>query len=546
MSDAGASGRALYDDEGWPPVEERILLPYQARWYYDRSPFKVYAKSRQVGITWTTALEAVEVAAGRVSEGGSNVYFMTTSKDDARQFIEDCARWIRLMTPVMVGLIGEFEIQSSEDWFKDDDGDKILAFRIDFPSGNSIYALPSRPARMRGKQGFAILDEAAQQDLEGWITAAGGLLLWSGRLAVISTYLGVDNAFYRLVKDIKSGEQMASLHETDIYEALKDGLYRRICSSRGTVEWSQEAEDAWLKWLRGFYGKHRFAQECECVPGGVGGQLYPNADVMRCMTAGPDECDVIEMIGDEHPRIWTGRDRDQVGHSDVPWDGEDAADLKDRLATLKVWLDRFIEPVLDRMTSKHLPIYVGGDLGRSLNPSAWVVGQLGRDMRRSIRLVLELENMGWTEQDFVYDYMWDALGSRLTGGCSDGTGSGSSTAERAERRTGGRVKAVKIQSGWHEPKFGVLGSRLRENSIQLPHYYAPLLGDLVSLRRSGGKIVLPQRTTEDDRKQKRHAELAVALALFEQSIGQDGPGTLPAKKAKPRRTVRRRPQRGRR
>lgn len=546
MSDAGASGRALYDDEGWAPKDARALLRYQSRWYHDRSPFKIYAKSRQIGITWTTALEAVEVAGMRRSEGGLDVYFMTTSKEDARQFINDCAEWIRLITPIYDGLIYELEVQESEDWFEDEDDRPILAFRIDFPSGHTIYALPSRPARMRGKQGYAILDEGAQQDLEAWITAAGGLLMWGGRLAIISTYFGVDNAFYKLIDSVRSGEQLASLHETNIYEALEDGLYKRICGNRGLGPWSQEAEDDWLEWLRRFYGAHRFAQECECIPGGSVGKLFPKAEIMRCMISGPDECDVIEIIGGQHPRIWTGRDREMVGRSAVPWDGEDAAKLEERLATLKVWLDQYLEPVLDRLASKRLPIHVGGDLGRKINPSAWVLGQLGRDMRRPIRLVLELENLGWTEQDFVYDYMWVSLGSRLAGGCSDGTGSGGPSAERAEQRTGGRVKAVKILGGWHEPQFSVLGKRLREGSILLPHYYAPLFGDLASIRRFNGKIVVPQRTTEDDRQQKRHAELAVALALFEQSIGLDGPGTLPGKKAKPRRRSRRRPRRGRR
>jgi phage FluMu gp28-like protein len=544
VRDAGASGRALRDDK-WPPESERILLRYQRRWYLDRSPFKVAAKSRQVGITWTTALEAVEVAALRRSEGGMDVYFMTTSKEDARQFILDCAGWIRDLTPIYYGLIDELEIQQSEDWFEDDDGGSILAFRIDFPSGHTIYALPSRPARMRGKQGYAILDEAAHQDLEAWITAAGGLLMWGGRLAIISTYFGVDNAFYKLVDSVKTGEQRATLHEIDIYDALADGLYKRICRSRGLGRWSQEAEQGWLDWLRGFYGPHRFAQECECIPGRGGGQLYPRAAIMKCMTAGPEECDVIEIVGGQNPRIWTGRGREMVGHSPEPWEGEDAIDLDVRLATLKAWLDQYLEPVLDKLARERLPVYVGGDLGRKLNPSSWVVGQLARDMRRSIRLILELENVGWTEQDFVLDFMWNSLGSRLVGGCSDGMGSGEPTAERAARRTGGRVRAVRIKSGWHEPQFSLLGKRLSEGSLLLPQY-APLLGDLASIRRVNGKIVVPQRTTEDERQQKRHGELGVALALFEQSIGMDGPGTLADKKAKPRRVVRRRPQRGRR
>ena len=89
-----------------PEGVEYALLPYQRRWFYDRARLKVSAKSRQIGITWTTACEAVDVAATRPEEGGLDVYFMTTSMDDARNFIADCAKWVTQLTPFLSGLEG--------------------------------------------------------------------------------------------------------------------------------------------------------------------------------------------------------------------------------------------------------------------------------------------------------------------------------------------------------------------------------------------------------------------------------------------------------
>lgn len=113
---------------------DTVLLPYQQEWIADRSPVKVFEQSRKIGITWATACEAVDVASLPSADGGSDVWMMTGTLDDAREFISDCAWWI-----------GTRMI----------DRESIMDYKIEFPSGYAIHAMPSRPSCMRGKTGYA-------------------------------------------------------------------------------------------------------------------------------------------------------------------------------------------------------------------------------------------------------------------------------------------------------------------------------------------------------------------------------------------------------
>ncbi|WP_237172075.1 hypothetical protein [Pandoraea norimbergensis] len=62
-------------------------------------------------------------------------------------------------------------------------------------------ALTSRPSNLRGRQGTIVIDEAAFHDqLSELLKAALAMLIWGGRVRVISTHNGTDNAFNELVK----------------------------------------------------------------------------------------------------------------------------------------------------------------------------------------------------------------------------------------------------------------------------------------------------------------------------------------------------------
>ncbi len=497
------------------------LLPFQLAWYDDESRLQAYAKSRQIGITWVTAAKAVMTASLKESAGGMDVYFMTTGQDDARKFIDECAKWIKRLTPAIRQAVAG--VQESDAWFKDDEGNKILTLRIDFPSGFSIYALPSRPARLRGKQGWGICDEAAQQDLTAWMKAASGLLAWGGRWSFISTYFGVDNDFYRLVQELKSdkpGSRKGTLHETDIYQAIDQGLYRRICRVKGK-RWSEQGQAEWLAEIRDTVGEEAFAEEYECLASRAGASIFSPATIKACCKLGRDRCTVVEIKGGTTPTIWC--DGVLMDSSDQPWprpsdaEGSEYAPPEERTKIMKGWLATYVAPALERFRASRERAYAGSDYGRTQNLTTTLVGTKTRHGRREIGLVLELEQMPWPEQDTAHDFLWERL-PNLEAGCGDATGAGGPSSERARDRTKGKFRPINLSEGWHRPAFERVRASLEAERLLLPADFEPLAEDLRSLTRGPRrKVIAPQRTSKDRRKQVRHADAAFALALFEQA-----------------------------
>ena len=231
------------------------LLRYQRSWVYDRSRIKLCEKSRRIGITWATAGEAVTVAGTRDEHGGMDVWYMVNNEDDARDFIADCTDWAEV-----------FEASCSEvqtTLIPDDDAGKryILAFKIEFASGFRIHALSSNPRRLRGKQGYAILDEGAHHDnLDAFMKASLAFIMLGGRVAIISTHDGVDNPFNQLIveerKRRKEGRgQRISLHRCTLDDALADGFYEEIvCRRNRSAIKTPEAHKAWRDRVVDDYG----------------------------------------------------------------------------------------------------------------------------------------------------------------------------------------------------------------------------------------------------------------------------------------------------
>jgi len=202
-----------------------VFLPYQQRWSADDSPVKVMEKSRRIGLSWGEAGEDALLAA---SDSGMDVFYIGYNKDMATEFIEDCADWSRFFNEAA----GEIEAFI----WADDGAEKkdIQAFRIRYPSGFKITALSSRPSNLRGKQGKIVIDEAAfHADLAELLKAAMAMLMWGGRVVIISTHNGDDNPFNELINDIRAGRVPYSLHRVTIDDALKQGLYQRICLRLG-------------------------------------------------------------------------------------------------------------------------------------------------------------------------------------------------------------------------------------------------------------------------------------------------------------------------
>lgn len=240
-----------------------ILLPYQQEIFssLERHDVVVVEKSRRTGFTWGLGSRAVLYAAARAEAGGMDALYIGYNLEMAREFIDVCAMW--------AGAFGRMASAVEEFLFEEDDngGEKrgIKAFRISFAGGFEIAALSARPRSLRGKQGFVIIDEAAfHDDLPGLMKAAVALLMWGGKVMVVSTHNGEDHAFNQLCLEVKKREREYGFLRVDFDRALEEGLYRRICLVQGR-RWSAKGEREWREAIVGQYGADA-DEELFCIP----------------------------------------------------------------------------------------------------------------------------------------------------------------------------------------------------------------------------------------------------------------------------------------
>ena len=250
-----------------------LLLGYQQRTLGECSKHAllVIEKSRRIGETWGVAAFAVLTAAAARGEGGDDVSYISYSQEMTREFIDACAMWAKAFLGVQAD-VGEYLFEDA-----DEHGNtkSIKAFRISFASGWEIVALSSAPRSLRGRRGVVIVDEAAFVDnLAELLKAALALLMWGGRVIVLSTHNGVGNAFNELLDEIRAGKRKGGVMTITLRDAIADGLYERICLVTGKKP-TRAGKIAWESDVRKAYGDAA-AEELDCVPAaGAGAFLDP-------------------------------------------------------------------------------------------------------------------------------------------------------------------------------------------------------------------------------------------------------------------------------
>ncbi|MFZ2448110.1 MAG: hypothetical protein WAW37_17265 [Syntrophobacteraceae bacterium] len=476
-----------------PPV----LLPYQRKWISDRSPVKVCEKSRRVGLSWCEAADAALTAG---SSAGMNVWYLGYNREMALEFINDTAFWAR-------GL-GVAANEMEEALIRDEEKD-ILAYRIRFASDFRVTALSSRPSNLRGKQGKVVIDEAAfHNDLPQLLKAAVALLMWGGRLAVISTHNGDENPFNELVNDVRSGKKPYSLHRITLDDALDEGLFRRICLKTGRI-WSAEAEAAWRRDLVDFYGE--FAdEELFCAPSRGSGAWLPRTLIESCM----DE------------RIPVIRWACKTEFAELPENR--------RWAEAHEWLRENIDPLMNDLPPER-PSFFGEDFGRSGDLTVIVPLQESGNLRYRAPFVVELRNVPFRQQEQVLFHIADKL-PRFSGGALDARGNGHYLAEVAMQRYGsGRIRQVMLSDRWYLENMPACRAAFEDRSITIPKD-ADILDDLRAVRMEKGIARLPENYRGKGRDGgKRHGDAAIAIALAWHAAGLNAGGPVEYESAGERR-----------
>lgn len=457
--------------DGPPPV----LLPYQQRWISDRSPVKICEKSRRVGLSWSEAADDALTAASR---NGMDIWYIGYNKDMALEFIHDTAFWVR-----------QYRLAASalEEDLVRDEGRDILAFRIKFASSRRVTALSSRPSNLRGKQGKVVIDEAAfHDDLPGLLKAAIALLMWGGRVAVISTHNGEDNPFNELVKDIRSGRKPYSLHRITLDDALAEGLHRRICLKLGTP-WSSEAESEWREELVKVYGEDA-EEELFCAPSRGSGLFLARAVIEGCM--------------DETVPVFRWACR------------TDFAELPEsvRQADTRDWCEGLLGPAL-RDLPENFATWCGEDFGRTGDLTAIVPLQEQPGFKYRTPFIAEIRNVPFRQQEQILFFIIDRL-PRFRGAALDARGNGHYLAEVAMQRYGaGRIRQVMLSDKWYLEHMPSFRSAFEDKSIVIPKD-PDILDDLRAIRLERGVAKVPERYRTRGRDGgQRHGDAAVACAL---------------------------------
>ncbi|MBN8844830.1 MAG: hypothetical protein J0H88_16435 [Sphingomonadales bacterium] len=510
-----------------------VLLPYQQESIElaEEHQLLVVEKSRRIGLSYAFAPFADLAAAA--GEGAQNVYYVGYNLDMAREFIGYCADFAKAFEGVRVslpesntGLVvrredgshldvagrvlldvdeGDYRgvVQEEEGGFliRGDAGKSVKAFRIDFPSGKAVVALPSSPRSVRGKQGIFIIDEAAFHDnLEELIKAILAALMWGGRVIVISTHDGTDNFFNTMIEEIRAGKRAGHVHRITLKDAIAAGLYKRICLVQGK-EWSLEAEQAWEASIRKTYGDAA-SEELDVIPSRGTGTYLARATILEAMSK---DLPVVRL------RCPDGFER---------WDDD----------RRRAWLLDFLEDEVKPWLANFDPTrrtFMGQDFARSGDVSPVKFGQYDEFMRLVCRLTLEMRNVPFSDQEFILDWLIARV-PHFARGKMDGRGNGSAMAEKMQQRWGFDViEAVMASDRTYLQYMPLLKAAVEDRMILLP-FDEGELDDLRMIKMVRGVPKIPdgpQRSREDGKTVRRHGDNAIADMHLVAAANED-PGDI--------------------
>ena len=468
-----------------------VLLTYQQGLLTTTAVHQVTVveKSRRTGYTWGVGADAVLTSAAARSAGGMDSLYIGYNLDMAREFIDVCGMWAKAFSQAA----SEVEEFLFRDRHVEGDRD-IQAFRISFASGYEILALSSKPRSLRGRQGYVIIDEAAfHDDLNELLKAAMALLIWGGKVLVISTHDGDTNPFAVLVEDIRKGRKPYALITLDFDQALRDGLYQRICLVTGAL-WSTAAEAEWRDKIIAFYGEDA-DEELYVIPSTGSGTYLPGPLLEQRQERG------IPVVRLER--------------------GNDFLLLSDdrRTLELKIWCEDELVPLMSRF-EPDLDSMFGHDFARNGDLSVFWPVQMQHDRVLRPPFVLEMRNIPYAQQRQILWFILDRM-PRFQSGAMDATGNGMALAEETATRYGlDRVAQIKITAGWYGEHMPLFKAAFEDGGIMIPaddpifndHRAIKLVRGVPTILRESKKTGKGEEAGKGQR-QLRHGDSAVADLL---------------------------------
>jgi phage FluMu gp28-like protein len=468
-------------------------------------------KGRRTGITYATALNETVTAASSRAAGGDNVYYVGDTKEKGLEFIGYCAHMAKVMASAMAdGWLG-IEVFLFEDQQPDGSTKNITAYRIRFASGFQTVALSSNPASVRGLQGIVIVDEAAfHRNVQAVIDAALALIIWGGKLRIISTHNTEGNPFNQLIRDTRAGLYAFGIMRVTFDDAVKNGIYERVCLIKDWTP-SVDGKKEWYNRVRGAYGANKAAmrEELDAIPREGSGVAIPGIWVEACMH---EERPVLRLAFDNEFAL---------------------KGIDYRKSWMDAWIDKNLMPLLAALPTDLEHVY-GSDYARHLDFAVLMPGTIMPNLVRQVPFTVEMHNVPTRQQEQILWTIIDHL-PRFRCGAMDATGNGATLAEYTADRYGhidpatgrGKIHQVMLNNAWYRDNMVPFQAAFEDTTIDLPRD-ANIQNDIRTLEMIDGIIKLPAVHIADvkDGKLKRHGDSAIAAALMWFASRQDGGGPI--------------------
>ena len=479
---------------GFNPFADGVLMAHQVECLkYDVSILAI-PKGRRTGITFAWGLNSTLIAGAQKAAGGDNVYYIGDTKEKGLEFIGYVAKFARVIAAQQAQDVSAIEEFLFEDQDEQGNTRMIAAYRVRFASGFQVAALSSRPANIRGLQGVVIIDEAAfHADVQGVLDAATALLIWGGRIVVISSENGKNNPFHQFCKDIEEGRygDDAAVLRITFDDAVTNGLFERVCAMKGETA-TVEGKKTWYNRIRNAYGPRKAAmrEELDAIPRDGNGICIPGVWIERAM---PEERPVIRLALDDDFIHMTEAERASWGND---------------------WIDRELRPVMAETLNPELRHVFGMDFARHRHFSSIVPMAIMQNLCRDVPFLLELNNVPSALQQQILFWIIEHL-PRQSGGAMDATGPGMVLAEYTADRYGRpRIAEITLNRKWYGfwmPKF----TGLFEDSMIILPRDENTAQDLRAVEKIDGVPMVASLEKKDlkDPELVRHGDTAIAGCL---------------------------------
>jgi len=483
------------------PMADGLLMKHQQEWLATcaANDLTIASKGRRTGITYATALDGSITAASRKDAGGDNVYYVGDTKEKGLEFIGYCAHMAKVMAMGMADGFNGIEVFLFEDQQPDGSSKHITSYRIRFASGYQIVALSSNPANIRGLQGIVVIDEAAfHANVQGVIESALALVIWGGKIRIISTHNGASNPFNELIKESLAGHFQFKVYSVFFDDAVANGLYERVCFMKGWQA-TDDGKKAWYEKVRGAYGSNRAAmlEELDGVPREGNGVAIPGVLIENCMH---EERPVLRLTLNDDFALR------EIAYKES-WCND--------------WIESNLKPLLSELNPE-LEHVLGEDFARHGDFSVLAPMSIETNLVRKVPFLVEMHNVPTRQQEAIVKVIIQHL-PKFKKAAMDATGTGETIAEYTADFFGHeRIDQVKLSESWYRTNMVPFQAAFEDQMLDLPKD-ANTKNDIRALQLINGIIKLPALREKDVKNSefKRHGDSAIALALAYYASQQD-------------------------